>query len=243
MTKVIDKAQLRVDIRGKGKTQRLNAFMAIAPLSFVESTSRADTIANMRTALGTSPTEAQMLAARNEWVIGRVASRLPAGALPKSGMDEDARLAFARDVVLFFAAPAKEGAKARKLRAHQKGRRSAMQHKVARAAEEAWSQVKAELGIGTAQTQRERAVKKRAAQAAGSTKRGKASTETLTQLATPAKPLNADEAVNHVVTQSAALLGFSNKYAKLLPLGFGEAVQAFKTAVNKAANDYQVSKA
>lgn len=233
-----------ITLKGKGKAQREQAYMKIAPLSFVENLSRVETITNLRVALGASPSETEQATARNEWIIGRVASRLPAGEFPNGTADSIDKLEHARDLVLFYAAPVKEGTKARKLRASQKGRRSAVQQRVVRAAEEAWSQVKAELGHGAAQTQKERNAKKatRAPAMAGSTARGKGTTPEHSQLIKAPAPLTEADAVQHIVTQGASLLAFANKNAKLVPTDIGTAVRAFKRAIDKAASEFQLAK-
>lgn len=233
-----------IALKGKGKAARELAYMQIAPLSFVENISRVESIANLRAALGAAPTEAELKTAQAEWGIGRVASRLPAGEFPKGCTDDAAKLDFARDLVLYYAAPAQEGKQARKLRAGQKGRRSVVQHKVCRAADEAWSQIKAELGLGTAQTQAERNKAKRSTNANPVRGDGKGATKpSHSELVKPAAALTADEAVSYVTTQAATLLAFANKNAKLLPTDFGMAIQAFKSAINKAANEREVRKA
>lgn len=229
-------------LSGKGKAARTSAYMQIAPLSMIDTLGRSDFIANLRVALGASPTVAEVKAAQEETTIGRVAARLPAGEFPKGTTDDSAKLEFARDLVLHYAAPVAEGTKAKALRKGQKGRRSIIQHKVIRAADEAWSQIKAELGLGAAKTQAVKNAQKatRAPSMAGSGK-GVAGSATPThqELVKPATAMTANEACSYVMTQAATLLAFANKKdnAKLLPTDFGLAIQQFKTAINKAANE------
>lgn len=232
-----------IALKGKGKAQREAAYMKIAPLSFVEALSRDESIANLRAALTAAPSADEVTAARTEWIIGRVASRLPASEFPKDAKDNSAKLEHARDLVTSYAAPAQDGKAARKLRKGQKGRRSVAQHKVVRAAEEAWSQVKAELGLGQAQTQAERNKAKatRAPAMAGTTERGKAGAAPAhAELVQPSKALSEDEACAYIMTQATALLAYANKNAKVIPTDFGVAIGAFKSAINKAENDRQV---
>lgn len=252
MTVITETARIAVSpvitLKGKGKAARELAFMQVAPLAMIDTLGRADMIANLRIALGSNPSEGELKTAQVETTIGRVAARLPVAELPKGCTDDSARLEFARDLVLFYAAPAQEGKQARKLRAGQKGRRSVTQHKVIRAAEEAWSQIKAELGAGAAQTQAERNKAKakatRAPSMAGSGKgASKDAVPSHSELVQPGKPLTADDACAYVTTQAATLLAFANKNAKLLPTDFGAAIQAFKSAINAAANEYEVTKA
>lgn len=234
-----------ITLKGKGKAARELAFMRIAPLAMIDVQCRDDLIANLAKALGASPTEAEVKTAQIETTIGRVAAKLPASEFPRGMTDDSDKLDHARDLVLHYAAPAQEGKAARKLRAGQKGRRSITQHKVIRAADEAWSQIKAELGLGKAQTQQERNSAKRSTNAnpVRGDGKGKAATPTHSELVTPAKPTTADEAHAYIDTQAATLLAFANKHAKLLCTDYGAAVQAFKSAINKAANDRAVRKA
>lgn len=234
-----------VALKGRGKASREQAYLKIAPLSFVENVSRVETIANMRVALGVSPGVDELKAAQVEYVIGRVAARLPASEFPRAVADSADKLEFARDIVTKYAAPAVEGKKARKLRAGQLGRRSPVQHKVTRAAEEAWSQVNAELGHGTAKTQAEKNKAKRSTNTnpVRGDDKSKVAAPTHSELIKAPKPTDATEACRFVETQAATLLAFCNKHAKFLPTDYGMAVNAFKTAINKAANERAVREA
>jgi hypothetical protein len=245
-------ASALVSLSGRNKSLREMAFMKIAPLSYSENMSRAETITNLKVALGDKPSDDQRAVAQREWIIGRVACRLPAGELPKPNMEGGDKLEFARVLVCSYAAPPKEGTTPRKLRKGQLGRRSAMQHRVVRAAEEAWSQIAAELGAGDAMTQAERnAAKKREnAPSAPGAKAGTkgqpskgAAAPSHSELVAAPKPETADVATQHIVTQAAALLAYCNKNAKLIPLAFSEAVIGFKALINTAANDYALDKA
>lgn len=233
-----------ISLKGRGKAQREMAYMQIAPLSFIENISRVDSIANLRAALGASPSEAETKTAQTEWSIGRVASRLPAGEFPKGCTDDMARLDFARDLVLHYAAPAQEGKAARKLRAGQKGRRNVVQHKVCRAADEAWSQVKAELGLGAAQTQGERNKAKRSTNANPKRGDGKGKAPSHSELVKGTERMNNEADVcQYVESISSTLLAFANKNAKHMPTDYGTAVQAFRSAIVKAANERELRKA
>lgn len=229
-----------IALKGRGKVQRELAYMQIAPLSFVENISRVESIANLRAALGASPSEAELKTAQVEWCIGRVASRLPAGEFPKGCTSDDAKLEFARAIVLHYAAPPKEGAKPRKLRAGQLGRRSPVAHKVIRAAEEAWSQVKAELGAGNAQTQAERNKAKAAKRSTnanpvrGDGKGADKSASTTAPQLTNAKVSGPEEVRRVIETAAATLLAFVNKNAAHTELAYGEAVHNFSSAIMTA---------
>lgn len=237
-----------ITIKGKGAAARMVAFTQIAPLSMIENTSRAESIANLAKALGASPSDAEVKTAQTEWTIGRVASRLAAGDFPKGTnvRDESARLEAARALVLHYAAPKQEGKQARKLRAGQLGYRTETQHKAIRAADVAWAMVKAELGIGTGKTQKELNDQKRTRATNANPVRGDgkgkdtakpAHTPTLSEtLPNGGKLKSAAEVCRIVETAAATLLALANKNAKLLPTDYGMAIQAFKTAINQAAN-------
>lgn len=238
-----------IKLKGKGSAARKIAFAQIAPLSMIENTSRAESIANLAKALGTSPSDAEIKTAQTEWTIGRVASRLAAGEFPKGTNvnDMSSRLEAARALVLHYAAPKQEGKEARKLRTGQLGYRSEAQHKAIRAADVAWAMVKAEIGIGTGKTQKELNAAKRARSTNANPVRGdgkgaKPETKpthapTLSEtLPNGGKLKSAAEVCRVVETAAATLLALANKNAKLLPTDYGMAIQAFKTAINQAAN-------
>lgn len=230
-----------INIKGRGKAAREAAYAQIAPLSFVENQSRSETIVNLRVALGKAPSDDEVAAARREWQIGRVASRLGKGDMPANVKSTEDRLTFARDLVLHYAAPPKEGAKARKLRAGQKGRRTVAQQRIVRAADEAWSQIKAELGAGEAQTQAQRNAKKRAPH--HNTPQGKAKAKakdapTHDALLVKA-PTGARDAVGYVDVQAASMLAYANKHAKVIPTDVGQAIHAFRSAMLEATKAFE----
>jgi hypothetical protein len=225
-----------VTITGRGKAKRLAAYGDIAPQSFAEQMSRQELIATLNVALGAKPSEREIKAARVEYQIGRVAARMDSTCFPKGCKSPEQRLAFARELVLHYAVPAKAGVKVRELKPHQTGRRNAAQHKAVRAADEAWSQIKAELGLGAAQTQRLRNAAKRNP-APHHKGKGKGEAPSHAELVKPAAPTSANDACTYVETQCAALLAYANKNAKIMPAAYGSAIQTFKTAINKLANE------
>lgn len=231
---------LNVSVSGKGKAAREVAFLSIAPYAFVAEQSRGELIKTLGVALGSAPTQGQRDCAKREYVIGLAASRMPAGEFPKDCKEAADKLEFVRDLVTHYAAPAKEGAKAKALRKGQKGRRSAVQDRIIRNAEKSWSLIAAELSIGSAQTQATKNAKqgkaKRAPQMAGSTAKGKSAAPSHAELVKPVKDMTREDACAYVMTQASALLGFSNK-SKVLPVAYGLAISAFKGAINKAANE------
>ena len=152
-----------VSLKGKGKAARELAYLKIAPLSFVENASRAETISNLRAALGNAPSPVELQAAKDEWCIGRIACRLPDGEFPKGCTSSADKLEHARVLVFDYALPAKQGGKA--MPKGKTGRRTEVQDKAIRAANQAWSMIAAELGLGKAQTQSEADKKKSAKRA------------------------------------------------------------------------------
>jgi hypothetical protein len=230
---------------GKGKAMRAAAFASISHLAYSEALSRAASVNNMRVVLGATPSAAEIDAARLQWIVGRVAFRLPASKVPMVSTEAQ-RLARASDLVLRYAAPAKEGAQARKLRLGQIGRRTAAEQKLVHSAKEACSLFFAELGLTNAQTIKQRdagrAAKKTVAPSmAGSGKGKKAAAPSHAELVKPAAPLTPADYVQHMQTQLSALLAFDNKHAKLRPVthgAFAEGLAALKQTANKAANDF-----
>lgn len=240
-----------IALKGAGKAKREAAYQQIASLAYVEQLSRADTIEAIRAALGKAPTEAELKAAQQEYTIGRVAARLPANEMPgKLNARNDAdRLEAARLLVTSYAAPPVEGKKSRPLRKGQLGRRSTVQHKVIRAADEAWSLVKAELGIGQARTQAEK--NKRARSTKANPVRGNATVmprgelvapavPTHSELAAPAKPETAADVLNHVMTQGASLLQYVNKHAGVTDTRLATLVGRFQKDLIALARDLKL---
>lgn len=241
-----------VTITGKGKAAREAAFVAIAVDSYMADTSRVALVATLNAALGNAPTDEQVEVAKREYVIGRVASRLPAGEFPKGTAQAFDKLEHARKLVCDYQAPttAKAG-KVPSLRKGKLGWRSAVQQRVIRNAEESWSQVKADLGHGAATPDRVKAKAKatRAPQMAGSTAKGnasqaKAATPDHSQLVKAPAPMTTDDVDAYLSQQSRMLADFVKKNAKLLPTSdHGKAVEAFRSAMIAAGNAYQLVKA
>lgn len=214
--------------KGKMAALRNTALQGLASLAFVEGKSRADVISQLRIALGKSPTPADVSGVALEYVVGRVAAKLP----HKEGETVAASLAFARQIVTQYAAPAKDGVKAKALRKGQISRRSPEQHKAVRAAEGQWYLVNAELGYGASQTQADK--NKRQAAAAGSTKRGKVATAAPTHtelVAGPKLAANADESAAMVMQLASSLFAYANKNAATLPTEYGMSIKRFHGAI------------
>jgi len=227
--------------KGRNAALRTTALAGVASLAYAEGQSRAETIARLRFTLGAKPKADEVEAVKLQYVIGRTAQRLTVAEGCDAAKSVADRIAFATQLVTLYAYPAKDGVAPRKLRKGQLGRRSPAQHKAVRAGEEAWSQLKAEVGLGTAQTQTERNTKKRAPSMAGSGKGKKGAAPTHTELVKPAAPLDAADACRHVTTQAGALLAFCNKYAKLLPTEYGASVKRFHGAIMQIDADRRVA--
>lgn len=232
-----------VSLKGRGKAERTLAYTRIAPLAFVESMSRAESLANLQVALGLNrkdykPSEVEIVAAQNEWMIGRVADRLAKAEFPSDCTESADRLEHARVIVLSLGQPIEDGKAPRKLAPGKTGRRTVAQHKAVRAAESAWSLVKADLGLSEAKGLTPKAKGgKRKPRVAGES--GSAPTPpTGGDLVKPPVPLTCAEAHNHLITQMAALLAYCNKHAKIIETGFSVPIIACKKALNVAANDY-----
>jgi hypothetical protein len=245
-----------VALKGKGKAARELAYLKIAPLSFVENISRADTISNLRIALGNAPSPVETQAAKDEWCIGRIACRLPDSEFPKGCTSSADKLEHARKLVFDYALPAKQGGKA--LPKGKIGRRTEVQDKAIRAANQAWSMIAAELGLGKAQTQSEADKKKSAKRATNANPvrgKGKAdaqgsqlvSAPTHEELASkPAMPVSSDDYVRHVTSVISTLVQYDAKHARKRPTThgqFAEMLLALKQEANRAANAYEERKA
>lgn len=234
---------------GKGMAARSTALLTIAALSFSEESTRAAALTAARKALGNAPTEAQVAATRLEYMVGRVAARLPVAELPKGKTSEGERLEHARALIVSYAAPVKAGAKAYKLRKGMLGYRTELQHRIIRAAQEAASQFLADAGVGKAQPSKERNAAKKATRApsmAGSGK-GKASDKPAApshaELVKPAAPTTADDVLAYLGQMARTMQDYVNKHAKVCPVDAGTAVQAFRGDILKAANALQERKA
>jgi hypothetical protein len=245
-----------VRFTGKGAAKRSTAMALISVLSYSQETSRAESVANMRLALGDNPSAELVAAAKLEWVIGYVAARLPASECPKGIKSDADKLDWARDLTTCYAAPAEEGKRVNKLRAGQKGRRSKAQHTIIRNGEKACSLFFAELGLTKAQGLKAKNAKaadkaKRAPSMAGSGK-GKASAPVAPshdELADKAKgSVTPDEAVLYVMRTTQALSDFAKRHAAVMPGEFAALCERFRSeaiAADKAwheAKDAQPAK-
>lgn len=218
--------------KGKNKELRSAALAGVASLAYAEGKSRTDVITQLRLALGSKPSADELEACKLQYVVGRVAQRL-GDADGVKGMSVPERITFACQLITAFAAPVKDGTTPRKLRKGQLGRRSVSQHKAIRASEEAWSQLKAELGLGTAQTQAQRNAAKRSP--APHRKNSKAPSHA--ELVAAPKPTDAKQAMLHITTQAASLLAYANKNAAIIPSDWGASIKRFHNAIAQLAAD------
>lgn len=233
-----NKAPKPFAFKGRNAVIRTTALEGVATCAYVEGKSRADTISVLRIALGNKPSADEVAAVARQYVIGRTAQKLSADASMDGKTVADI-IAHAARLVTSYAAPLKDGVKAKKLRAGQLGRRTVAEHKAIRASEEAWSQLKAEVlpALSTAQTQSERNAKKRSTNSNPVRGAGKAGTSlTHSELVKPdGKPHDRKSATEYVGSMAATLLAFSNKHAKVMPTSYGTAIVAFKKAIELAA--------
>lgn len=228
-----------VKLAGRNKVQRLIAFDSIAAQSMSEALSRQAVITTISVALGAKPSDNDILAARNEYIIGKVAMKL-------KGTDNVKRLSQSRDIVLHYASCPQDGVATRPLRAGQKGYRTPEQQRAYGAAKEQFSKIAAELKIGNAKTQAEADASKAVGRPAGKGK-GASTVRKVTKdqaaaivaMTTSAAKMTRDMATTHIATQMANLLAFCNKHAAIVPLSFSEPVNACKALINTAMNTEQ----
>lgn len=251
MTTSINFASL-LTFTGAGKAKREAGFASIAKTAQLESASRSALIVHCIDALGKSPSDAEVQAVRVQVQTGRVAGRITkahlANAEQVKAYNADPLL-FAFDLITRYAAPKVAGKKARPL-GKKLGYRTDAQHKLVRASDEAWSKLAADIGIGGAQTQKAADAAKKKREVTRVTEQAKAfgkdaGTPTHEELVQPAAPMDADECVRVLMSQASTISAFAMKpkHAKLLPTAFGQAVMAFKAAMNAAANEYELAKA
>lgn len=236
-----------VTLKGKGKAQRETAYASLSALAYLDSQSRNELIAACRVALGSNPSETETAALKQQIRIGRIASRLPASERPKDCADVPALLQWVASQLSSYAAH-----DAKTVKPGQLGQRSEAFDKAMAASREYLSQIMADVGTGSAKTQKEKNAAKatRATNAnpvRGDGKGAKPAAPTAAQIAEkPAAPTNGDDYVQHMQTQMASLTGYDQKYAKARPIeysAFAELLMQLRTVGNEAANAYQLRKA
>lgn len=212
--------------KGRNALLRNTALSCVASCAYVEGKSRADVIKHVAIALGKAPTPVELLAGKTEYVIGRVAQKLGDMAVPVTE-----QLAYARQLVTQYAAPVKDGTKAKALRKGQLGRRTPAQQAAIRAAEGVWYLIVGELGHGASQTQKEKNTRQAAMK--GSTKRGKGDAPSHGELvaSSATAPKTSDEACAMVQQLANNLLAYTKKHAGLIDAPLGMATTRYQASV------------
>jgi hypothetical protein len=232
---------------GKTGEARKAAFDLIPFLVFRESMSRKLIINNLRKALGSKPSESLILSVANQVQAGRIAERLPASEFPKGCTSEGDCIAHALALIYDYAMPT-----AKKLTKGKVGRRSETQHKAIRAANEYWSQLKAELNIGNAQTQKTKNDKK-AAKAKGANNalpkvagaNGVVVTPSHDDLVKGKAPASQHDYVATLLSLTSGMEGYVQKNAKQCPNAFNAVAQKIielRRMTLDAANAYQLER-
>ena len=223
-------------ITGKGAKARSVAMFEIAPAGMNAETGKAHFIDVMNKALAGSTDKALVKLVRQEAIVGIATARMPAGEFPRGCTAADARMNHVRLLFTAYASPDVVN-----LGRNQKGKRSLIQQRVIRNAEQRAATYLGELGAGNAKSDKavnDAAKAKR--QTGGSQSQTAPATPTHSELvAKPPKPADRAEAMLHITQQARALQAYANKYAKVLPTDMGTAVAAFLTACNKANNAEQ----
>ena len=236
-----------IRLKGKGKAKRELAYMQVATYALFDAQSRDDMLANLVIAFGTNPGKDEILAAREQHIIGRLSRFVP-------GDDDSARIEASRDVYLTFA----PSDRTRPLEKSHKGKRTIEQDRAIVASRKHFSDAVAEIvadaatpaslrdallanGYGKAMTQKQQNDAKKTRKPGGKAS-GKPTAPTGQQLVegAPAAALDAQGAVDHVCAVVAGLQKFakSKAGAKVLPLAFGQFVERINAEVCKLAGEY-----
>lgn len=219
--------------KGRNSLVRATALIGVASLAFLEGKSRDDIVVQLKLALGAKPTPAEVSACALEYMVGRVAQRLTGADLPKVDMSVADRFTFARNLILHYAAPVQDGKKAKAVRRSQLGRRTVAQHKAVRASESAWSTLKADIGIGQAQTMKEKTAKARKPRTPSSG----AAAPTHSELVKAPAPVDAKSAVGHIALQATSLMQYCKGHAGIVPAKYGACVNRFYAAILQLEKD------
>lgn len=250
-----------IRLKGKGKAKRELAYMQVSTFALFDLQSREAMLSNLCVALGSAPTKDEIIAAREQHIIGRL-SRI------MDGKDDSARLDKAREVFFYYAPSDRNRPIDPKV---HKGKRTAEQDRAIVAARKHLSDALAEIvanngygvptlaaalvanGYGKAMTQSDANKAKRAAAMAGTTKRGKgkgkaqaapvaspAAAPSHAQLVKAPASLTAQEAVDHVCSVLGGLQKFakSKSGAKVMPLAFGQFVERINAEAIKLAGEF-----
>lgn len=233
----------------KGKMQSL-AFFAIAPAAMQIEAGKRHFVLTIGKALpddAARDDKALVKLARQETIVGIATARMPAGEFPRGCKDDVARMNFVRELLTSWAAP-----DVANMSSKHKGRRSEVQHRTLRNAEQRASVYLAEVGAGNAQTDKETNAKARQTKGTqdqvskSKGKDDKATPPTHSELVKAPAPVTGDDYVAFMLQQVSMLLDYDNKHAKKRPVewfAFAEQLKALKQTANKAANDIAERKA
>lgn len=238
-----------IRLKGKGKAKRELAYMQVSTFALFDAQSRDAMLGNLVIAFGANPDKDEILAAREQHIIGRLSRFVP-------GDDDSARIEKAGEIYRTYA-PAD---RTRPLEKHHTGKRTIEQERAIVASRKHFSDAVAEIvadpatpatlreallanGYGKAMTQKQQNDAKKTRKPGG--KVGDKATpaaptgQQLVQGA-PAAALDAQGAVDHVCSVVAGLQKFakSKAGAKVLPLAFGQFVERINAEVCKLAGEY-----
>lgn len=241
-----------IKLKGKGKAKRELAYMQVSTFALFDAQSREEMLGNLVLAFGAAPSKDEILAAREQHVIGRLSRVVP-------GDDDSARIEKAGEVYRTYA-PAD---RTRPLEKHHTGKRTIEQERAIVASRKHFSDACAEIvadpatpatlreallsnGYGKAMTQKEQNDKKKGGKA------GKVTTPAPTaptgqQLVegAPAAALDAQGAVDHVCRITAGLLAWSKgkSGAAVLPMAFGQFIARMNDEACKLAGQFAEERA
>lgn len=220
--------------KGRNATIRNAALAGIASLAYAEGQSRADMVTQLKLTLGNKPSVDEVKAVAQQYVIGRTAQKIAAENKGKSVAE---LIAYASQLVTLYAAPAQDGVAPRKLRKGQLGRRSVSEHKAIRAAESAWSLIKAEIAPEQSSAQTLAEKNKRSTRKTP-VRGNKTAGLTHSELVKPdGKPHTRESATAYIAAMSQTLLAFCNKHAAVIPAEYGMSVKRFHGAIAQLGKD------
>lgn len=244
----------------------------VAAYTYAAGMQRRELVALLKTALGAMPKAraaiqdakgreawdranpdyaARVMTARLQWGAGRLASRLPANALPglskvRETATPEQRIAAALSLMTEYGDYVAPGAASKELRNGLLGRRTDVQQKACNALRQAWSEMLAETGHGLAAKKSERnqsnASKARRAPHHNTPSDVGPDTGAEHEDAKPAKPTR-ETLAQTVLQQAGTLMQMCNKNARLMPQAFGEAVAAFHRAALAAMVEFEKEQA
>ena len=226
-------------IIGKGAKARTTAMFEIAPAGMNAETGKTHFVDVMRKAAAGTSDKALLKLIRQEAIVGIATARMPAGEFPRGCTSPDARMNHTRLLFTSFASPDVVN-----LNAKQQGRRTELQHRVLRNAEQRASVYMGEIGAGSAQTDKANNAKRKTAGSQTQSAPAKGAAPTHSELvAKPAKPADREAAHLFITQQARMLQDYCNKNAKVIATDMGTAITNLTKAVNAANNAEQEHKA